>query len=71
MQKTSIPALLIWQPLGPMYHFLVDIFKYDVCRFNVGVGVLERGGLDRLETGDDARDIILYPGTEAEKNFFE
>jgi len=43
----------------------------DLRPDNVGVGVVERGGLDRLETGDDARDIILDPGTEAEKNFFE
>lgn len=38
---------------------------------NVGVGVVERGGLGRLDIGDVARETILDPGTEAEKNFFD
>jgi hypothetical protein len=37
----------------------------------VGVGVAARGGLDRLDVGDVARDTILDPGREAEKNFLE
>ena len=37
----------------------------------VGIGVAERGGLARLDIGDVARETILDPGTEAEKNFFE
>lgn len=38
----------------------------------VGVGVVDRGGgLGRLDTGDVARETILEPGTEAEKNFLE
>lgn len=37
----------------------------------VGVGVVERGGLARLDIGDVARDTILDPGTEAEKNFLD
>lgn len=38
---------------------------------NVGVGVVDRGGLWCLEVGDVAREPILDPGTEAEKNFLE
>ena len=38
---------------------------------SVGVGVVERGGLGRLDIGDVARETILDPGTEAEKNFFD
>jgi len=37
----------------------------------VGVGVVERGGLGRLDIGDVARETILYAGTHAEKNFFD
>lgn len=37
----------------------------------VGVGVVERGGLRRLDIGEVARDTILEPGTDAEKNFFD
>lgn len=36
----------------------------------LGVGVVERGGLVLLDVGDVAREAILDPGTEAEKNFF-
>lgn len=43
----------------------------DVSPPRVGVGVVERGGLGRLEIGDVARETILDPGTEAEKNFFD
>jgi hypothetical protein len=38
---------------------------------SVGVGVVDRGGLGRLDIGDVARETILDPGTEAEKNFFD
>lgn len=38
---------------------------------SVGIGVVERGGLGRLDIGDVARDAILEPGTEAEKNFLD
>jgi len=37
----------------------------------VGVGVVDRGGLGRLDIGEVARDTIREPGTEAEKNFFD
>lgn len=37
----------------------------------VGVGVVERGGLGRLDIGEVARDAIREPGTDAEKNFFD
>lgn len=43
----------------------------DVSPPNVGVGVVERGGLARLDIGDVARETILDPGTEAEKNFLD
>ncbi|KAF5775162.1 hypothetical protein HanXRQr2_Chr13g0608941 [Helianthus annuus] len=44
----------------------------DDSPVKVGVGVVDRGGgLGRLETGDVARETILEPGTEAEKNFLE
>ena len=43
----------------------------EVRLLKVGVGVIERGGLDLLETGDVALEIILDPGTDADKNFFE
>jgi hypothetical protein len=37
----------------------------------VGIGVVARGGLDRLDFGDVARETILDPGREAEKNFLD
>lgn len=37
----------------------------------VGVGVVERGGLRRLDIGEVTRDTIREPGTDAEKNFFD
>lgn len=43
----------------------------DVSPPRVGVGVVARGGLVRLDIGDDARETILEPGTEAEKNFLD
>jgi hypothetical protein len=43
----------------------------EVRPSKVGVGVVERGGLDLLETGDVALEMILDPGTDAERNFFE
>lgn len=43
----------------------------EVSPPSVGVGVVERGGLGLLDTGDVALDTILDPGTDAEKNFFE
>ena len=43
----------------------------NACTERIGVGVVARGGLDRLEVGDVARDIILDPGREAEKNFLD
>ena len=43
----------------------------EVSPPRVGVGVVERGGLGRLDIGDVARDTILDPGTEAEKNFLD
>lgn len=43
----------------------------DVSPPRVGVGVVERGGLGRLEMGDVALETILDPGTEAEKNFLD
>ena len=43
----------------------------EVSPTRVGVGVVERGGLGLLDIGDVARETILDPGTEAEKNFLE
>jgi hypothetical protein len=43
----------------------------EVRPSKVGVGVVEHGGLDLLETGDVALEMILDPGTDAERNFFE
>nr|GMD71447.1 hypothetical protein Iba_chr12eCG16080 [Ipomoea batatas] len=43
----------------------------EVSPPRVGVGVVERGGLARLDTGDVALETILDPGTEAEKNFLD
>jgi hypothetical protein len=43
----------------------------EVSPPSVGVGVVERGGLGRLDIGDVARETILDPGTEAEKNFLD
>ena len=43
----------------------------EVSPPRVGVGVVDRGGLGRLDIGDVAREIILDPGTEAEKNFLD
>lgn len=37
----------------------------------MGVGVVERGGLARRDIGEVARETILDPGTEAEKNFLD
>jgi len=37
----------------------------------VGLGVAARGGLERLDVGEVARDTIRDPGSEAEKNFFD
>ena len=43
----------------------------EVSPPRVGVGVVERGGLGRLDIGDVARETILDPGRDAAKNFFE
>ena len=46
------------------------IFR-DVSPPSVGVGVVEQGRLGSLDTRVVARETILDPGIEAEKNFFE
>lgn len=60
-----------WLRLSLGLLWLSNMTFGDASPPRVGVGVVERGGLVRLETGDVAREAILDPGTEAEKNFFE
>lgn len=63
--------IIFWLRLLLVFLVLFTVNFGDISSDNVGVGVVERGGLVRFDIGDVVREIIFDLGIEAEKNFFD